>query len=141
MSEKPFLKFLAITLGPGILLLIALAGFTAFDAYVLGNCDAKLGCAGSVQLTILIAGLALLCSFCGHFLACLFFKKTLRNLHGWHVTGIVLALSLGQAALTVSIPFLLATDSITAMMASWAAISSSMALVVLSIARHWTARD
>lgn len=141
MSEKPFLKFLAITSGPGILLLIALAGFTAFDAYVLGNCDAKLGCAGSVQLTIMIAGLALPCSFCGHALACLFFRKSLRNLRGWHVLGIVLALSLGQGALTASFAYLLATDSIIAMMASWAVISSGMALVALSIARHWTGRD
>ena len=45
---KQFWRFLAVLIGPGIVLFLALVGYAAFDVYIRGNCDHKFGCIGSV---------------------------------------------------------------------------------------------
>jgi len=134
---KQLWRLTAVSLGPGIVLFIALVGYTAFDVYIRGNCDAKFGCFGSVQLAAFITGLMLICSLSGHLLACLIFRNAVRVLRGWWLFGVVTLLSLGQGALVASMERLLPGDSVTSMMVVWAAISCGMALVVLFVVRRW----
>lgn len=138
---KQIWRFVAISLGPGAVLLLLLVGYTVFDVYARGNCDPKFGCFGSIHFALLVTGLMLICSFFGHFIACLTFHKTVRFLPGWRLFGAVLILSLGQGALAASMEWLLLADSLTSMMAAWAAISCSVALGVLYLVRRWLSDD
>ena len=138
---KQFWRIAAVSLGPGIVLFLTLVGYTTFDVYVRGNCDAKFGCLGSVQLAAFIAALMLACSFSGHLLAGLLFGKTVRLLRGWWLLGVVAVLSLGQGGLLASMERLLPGDSLASMMVAWAAISSGIALIVLAVVRRWPPND
>ena len=135
---KQLWRFLAASLGPGVALFVALVGYTAIDVYVLGNFDPKFGRFGSIQLAAFISGLILSCSFFGHLLACLLFRTTVFSLRGWRLFGVVAGLSLGQGALLVSMEHLLPSDSVTSMMAWWAAISGGVALGILYAVRRWS---
>lgn len=50
-------RFAAVIVGPGALLCLALVGYTTIDAYLIGNCDPKFGCAGALKLPPLLPAL------------------------------------------------------------------------------------
>jgi hypothetical protein len=133
---KQLWRFLAVSAGPGIVVFVALVGYTAIDVYVLGNFDPKFGRFGSVQLAAFISGLMFACSFSGHLLACVIFRTTVFLLRGWWLFGVVAGLILGQGALLASLERLL-PESITSTMAVWAAVSCGIALGILYVVRRW----
>ena len=130
-------RFATLIFGPGALLCLALIGYSAVDAYVLGNCDPKFGCAGGVQVSAFVSGLALLCSLVGNLLACVIFRSTVRGVRlGW-LLGAAAVMSLGQGALYTSAGRFLPGDSLQSMMVAWAGLSALLALVALAVVRHW----
>ena len=133
-----FWRFVSAIAGPGALLFLALVGHTTFDAYLLGNCDSKFGCAGGVQVVAFIAGLALLCSSVGHLPACLIFSSMLRHVRISWLFGAVAVLGLGQGALFASSGRLLPGDSLQSMMAAWTVLSALFALIVFAVVRRWS---
>ncbi|MFC5579462.1 hypothetical protein ACFPOA_15750 [Lysobacter niabensis] len=132
-----FWRFVAVIVGPGALLLLALVGHTAFDTYLLGNCDPKFGCGGGVQVIAFVSGLALLCSSLGHLPVCLLFLRMLRQTRALWLLVAIAALGLGQGVLFAASGDLLPGDSLQSMMAAWAGASALMALVVLGAVRYW----
>ncbi|MGY1459856.1 MULTISPECIES: hypothetical protein [unclassified Luteimonas] len=130
-------RFAALIFGPGALLCLALVGYSAVDAYLLGNCDPKFGCAGGVQVSAFVTGLALLCSLVGNLLACSTFNSTVRFVRLAWLLGAVVVLSLGQGALFASSGRFLPGDSLQSMMVAWAGLSALLALVALAVVRHW----
>ena len=138
---KNLWKFAAVALGPGAILFFMLVGYAAVDAYILGNCDPKFGCAFRVKISAFVSTLVWLCSFAGHLPACLVFRNTVRHLPARLLLAAVFVLGLGQGALLASSDSLLPGNSPAGMIGAWSGISALFALVTLAVAHRWSSSN
>ncbi len=134
---RQFWRFFTVLVGPGIILMFALAGYAAFDVYARGNCDIKFGCAGSVQFAATLATLTLLCSSLGHLPAYLIFRESVRHLRIEWLLITVAFLGLGQFGLYVAMIRYLPLESLTSILGTWVVVSAILAAIALAIARRW----
>jgi hypothetical protein len=130
-------RSVAVIAGPGCLLWVALISYASTDAYLLGNCDPKFGCTGSVQVSAFVASLAWLCSVMGHLPVCVVFRGVVHRARFWWLIGAIVILSFGQGALFASSGTHLPGSTLFGMMAAWSGLSALFALVVLAVMRRW----
>src|SRR5690606_27925943 len=123
-----FWRSVAVVAVPGAILWLGLVGYAFFDAYVLGNCDPKFGCAGNVQVFAFVASLAWCCSLAGHVPACFIFRNVVRSVKFWQLIGAVIGLTIGQGILFALSGSHLPDTTVLGMMAAWAGLSALCAL-------------
>ena len=129
-------RIATVVLGPGLLLALVLIGYAAVDAYVLGNCDSKFGCAGGVQVAAFIAGLALLCSSAGNAVVSVLYRHAVRCTSLSWLVGAVAVLGIAQGALFLTVNRWPA-ESVIGMMVAWSCASAAIGWGVLAAAHRW----
>lgn len=125
---------LAVILGPGLVSGLAVAAQAAFQAFLLGDCDMKLGCASGVQFTAALAGLSFLLSSLGLVVPAMLFRSMIGTLPAGGRWGIVAVLAVLLWVILPVVGYWPFEPFIPAFIA-WAATSALLGFAVLLVAR------
>lgn len=133
-SMKHYGLLLATILGPGIICGLTLTSYTAFQSFVLGDCDIKFGCVGGVQFMAALAAAASTFSALGLILPVALFRSTIRALPRIWLLLIILLLAACLVVMLLTIghwPF----EPFAPLLTAWTAASAIIGLAVLLLAR------
>jgi hypothetical protein len=123
-------RFLTFILGPGLIAALGQISYRAFESFVLGKCDSKLGCAGGLEFAAMVAAASFAFSAIGLILPAVLFRSTVKALprRGLVLVVILLAISLAIMLDTVGKwPF----EPFVPLFAAWAAASAVPGFLVL----------
>jgi hypothetical protein len=98
-------QFAFVTLAPGFIVGAGAFGYAAVSAYLLGNCDSKLGCSGGVWLGAFMGGAAFALSTIGLVIGCYVHRTALRTFRATHLAGAVVLLSALTTVLLLTVPY------------------------------------
>jgi hypothetical protein len=133
---KSIWRFTAFIFGPGLLLAILSISYAAINAFVLNNCDSKLGCSGIVALTAFISGIALILSSVSHAITSIGYKKTLENLGSITLISTISILGAFQWILFLTFD-IWPISSVFGTGFAWFCASFAMSWLVLEIIQRW----
>ena len=133
-------QLVAVVLGPGLLAGLAVVAPTFVQSFVLGNCDMKLGCAGGVQFTVLLAAVSLFLSSLGFISAALAYRSTLRHLTLKWVVVLVVALAAALTTMLYTVGHW-PVASVVLTLALWIVFSAIICWAVLASARRLVPND
>lgn len=126
---------LAVILGPGLVSGLAMTSQAAVQAFIVGECDTKLGCASGVQFAAALAGLSFLLSSLGLVLPAMLFRSTIDALPRGGRWGIVAVLA---TLLWVILPIVghWPFEPFIPAFIAWTVSCALLGFVVLLVVRH-----
>lgn len=128
-------RLIAVILGPGLVSGFAVTAQAAFQAFVLGDCDMKLGCASGVQFAAALAGLSFLLSSLGLVVPAILFRSMIGALPGAGLWGIVAVLAVLLWVILPVVGYWPFEPVIPAFIA-WAVTSALLGFAVLFVVRY-----
>ena len=128
-------QLVAVVLGPGLLAGLAVVAPTFVQSFVLRDCDMKLGCAGGVQFTVLLAAGSLLLSSLGFISVALAYRSTLRHLTLKWVVVLVVALAAALTTMLYTVGHW-PVASVVLTLILWVVISAIICWAALASARR-----
>jgi hypothetical protein len=127
-------RFVAVSVTPGLVVAVFTIGKSAYEARILGACDAKFGCAGGIQFAALISGIALVLSLVGCAFAARIQLSAVKTLSGKALTAAIAAASVVLLLLFQTVPSWPYAD--VGLMVWWLVASGILCTAAIAGARY-----
>ena len=129
-------RFSAFIFGPGMLLAISSVGHAAINAFILDNCDAKLGCSGNVEVMAFITGIMFILSSASHAITSIGYKTILMRIGLFHLLCSIFILGAWQWVLFLTFDTW-PISSIFGTAFAWFSASFAVSWIVIEIIQRW----
>ena len=133
---QPSRNLLILVFAPPMLAGLIDVTYSAIQALVLGRCDPKFGCAGSVQVAAFLCGVALLPSWLGFIVSVLPHRVALKQMPHRSLVLLVVVLGAFHAAMFHTF-HAWPLGSMSAIVLVWAVLAAATSWAAISGFRRW----